>query len=203
MDIAIIGTGNIGGALARRWAQIGHNINLGVRNTSSFKGQDLVKFSNINLKSIQQAVLDSEVIVVAVPAMAILDLVQHLQNCKGKIIIDTTNAVRYKPEPYKTVFHCLQDNTEAELVKCFNTTGFENIINSNYNGNGIDMFMAGNSGIAKDVARKLALQLGFSNCFDFGTDDKVELLEMLAMSWINLAIMQGHGRNIAFKLVKR
>lgn len=203
MDIAIIGTGNIGGALARRWAQLGHNINLGVRNTSSFKGQDLVKFSNINLKSIQQAVLDSEVIVVAVPAMAILDLVQHLQNCKGKIIIDTTNAVRYKPEPYKTVFHCLQDNTEAELVKCFNTTGFENIINSNYNGNGIDMFMAGNSSIAKDVARKLALQLGFSNCFDFGKDDKVELLEMLAMSWINLAIMQGHGRNIAFKLVKR
>ena len=73
MDIAIIGTGNIGGALARRWAQLGHNINLGVRNTSSFKGQDLVKFSNINLKSIQQAVLDSEVIVVAVPAMAILE----------------------------------------------------------------------------------------------------------------------------------
>ncbi len=34
-------------------------------------------------------------------------------------------------------------------------------------------------------------------------DDKVELLEKFALSWINLAIMQGHGRDITFKMIRR
>jgi hypothetical protein len=38
---------------------------------------------------------------------------------------------------------------------------------------------------------------------NFGQFDKVELLEKFACSGINLAIMQGHGRNMAFKVLKR
>jgi 8-hydroxy-5-deazaflavin:NADPH oxidoreductase len=56
---------------------------------------------------------------------------------------------------------------------------------------------------SKQVATKLASDIGFASCFDFGGDDKVELLEKFALSWINLAIMQGHGRDIAFKVVRR
>ena len=44
---------------------------------------------------------------------------------------------------------------------------------------------------------------GFGSCIDFGKSDKVELLEKFALCWINLAIMQGQGRDIAFKLVRR
>ena len=33
MNIAIIGTGNVGGALATKWANKGHQIYLGVRDT--------------------------------------------------------------------------------------------------------------------------------------------------------------------------
>ena len=83
------------------------------------------------------------------------------------------------------------------------TTGFENMLNPIYHGEGIDMFAAGNSVRAKQVAEQLAKDLGFATCYDFGGDDKVELLEKFALSWINIAIIQGHGRNLAFKLVKR
>lgn len=65
------------------------------------------------------------------------------------------------------------------------------------------MSMAGDSEEAKQIARQLALDAGFGSCWDFGKGDKVELLEQFALSWINLAIMQGHGRDIAFKLVRR
>jgi hypothetical protein len=65
------------------------------------------------------------------------------------------------------------------------------------------MFMAGDCEKAKAVALQLSLDASFAKCLDFGKSDKVELLEKLVLSWINLAIMQGHGRNIAFKLVKR
>ena len=121
----------------------------------------------------------------------------------NKIIIDATNSVLKSPEPFKTVYHCLSDKTKAEIVKCFNTTGFENMLNPVYNGQGIDMFMAGDSEKAKFVAKQLALDCGFGSCIDFGKSDKVELLEKFALSWINLAIMQGHGRDMAFKVVRR
>jgi predicted dinucleotide-binding enzyme len=77
------------------------------------------------------------------------------------------------------------------------------MLNPVYHGTGIDMFAAGNSSDAKQIATKLAKDLGFENCYDFGGVDKVELLEKFALSWINLAIMQGQGRDVAFKLVKR
>ena len=65
------------------------------------------------------------------------------------------------------------------------------------------MFVAGNSDKGKAMTIQLAKDAGFGECYDFGGDDKVALLEQFALSWINLAIMQGHGRGIAFKVVKR
>jgi hypothetical protein len=88
-------------------------------------------------------------------------------------------------------------------VKCFNSTGFENMENPNYGGIAIDMFAAGSSPKAKEIAKKLALDAGFAECYDFGSDDKVELLEQFAFSWINLAILQKQGRDIALKVLKR
>lgn len=203
MNIAIIGTGNVGGALATNWASKGHHIHLGVNNIEQFKGIELLKNKNTSVSSIAVAVEKSDVVLIATPPTAIFDIVAKLGQVTGKVIIDATNSVRQAPDPYKTVYHCLADRTDAEVVKCFNTTGFENMLNPNYNGVAIDMFMAGDSEKAKTVATQLALDAGFGSCIDFGKSDKVELLEKFALSWINLAIMQGHGRTMAFKVLKR
>lgn len=203
MNIAIIGTGNVGGALATNWSDKGHAIHLGVRSFERFKGTHLLKNPNTKAYSIPQAVSSAEVILIATPPTAIVELVDMMRDVSGKVIIDATNAVRQTPDPYPTVYHFLADRTKGEVVKCFNTTGFENLLNPVYDGVGINMFMAGDSENAKAVATQLALDAGFGACFDFGNSDKVELLEKFALSWINLAIMQGHGRNIAFKLLKR
>lgn len=203
MYIAIIGTGNVGGALATNWSKKGHSIHLGVNYIHQFKGAALILNENTQVHSIAEAVTLSDVVLIATPPTAIFDIVEKMGDVSGKIIIDATNAVRQAPEPYKTVYHCLLDKTKAEVVKCFNSTGFENMLDPVYNGEPIDMFMAGDSAIAKAAALQLALDAGFGTCIDFGKADKVELLEKFAFSWINLAIMQGHGRNMAFKVVKR
>jgi predicted dinucleotide-binding enzyme len=203
MHIAIIGTGNVGGALAINWSKKGHHIHLGVQDVQRFKGIELLKNENTAASSIADAVSKSEVVLIATPPTAIFEIIEKMGDVAGKIIIDATNSVRQAPEPYKTAYHCLVDKTTAEVVKCFNSTGFENMLNPVYDGEGIDMFMAGDSAKAKEVANKLALDAGFATCYDFGKSDKVELLEKFALSWINLAIMQGHGRNLAFKLLKR
>jgi 8-hydroxy-5-deazaflavin:NADPH oxidoreductase len=195
MKIAIIGTGNIGAALATKWASKGHIISLGVKDENNFKGIDLLKNENTKVFSIKEAVSVSDVILIATPPTAIFEIAEQLGDVTGKIIIDATNNVAQKINPYPTVYHF--------LVKCFNSTGFENIADTNYNGEAIDMFMAGDSEKAKSVAEQLTLDAGFGACVNFGNADKVELLEKFALSWINLAIMQGQGRNMAFKIVKR
>lgn len=203
MNIAIIGTGNVGGALATQWSKKGHTIYLGVQNINEFKGKELLKNKNTKVYSIGEAVSKSELVLLATPPMAIFEIIEQMGDVFNKIIIDATNSIAKSPEPFKTVFHCLSDKTQAEVVKCFNSTGFENMLNPLYNGLPIDMFMAGDSKKAKEVATQLALDCGFGTCIDFGNSDKVELLEKFALSWINLAILQGYGRDIAFRLVNR
>lgn len=203
MNIAIIGTGNVGGALAANWAKKGHQIFLGVQDINDFKGKELLQNPNTTAVSIAEAVAKSEAVLIATPPTAVFDIIAAAGDFAGKVVIDATNTVAKKPEPYATVYHALTDKTNAEVVKCFNTTGFENMKNPVYNGEGIDMFMAGDSAKAKEIAKQLALDCGFGTCWDFGKSDKVELLEKFALSWINLAIMQGHGRNLAFKVIKR
>ena len=121
----------------------------------------------------------------------------------GKTIIDATNAIRQKPDPFPTAFHAFRQKTQARVVKCFNTTGFENMQSPDYGITRLDLFMAGDDAEAKQLARQLALDAGFAECYDFGGDDRVELLEQFALAWINLAIFQGYGRDIGLKLVRR
>jgi predicted dinucleotide-binding enzyme len=211
MQIAIIGTGNIGSALVRKWSAAGHHIFLGVRDTGNFKGKDLLNEKNVRAYPIREAVEKAEVILIAVPSIATADIAKALGNVKGKVIIDAMNSLRAGPEGYKDTFEALKDLCkDAEIVKCFNITGFENIQNPVYHlANPIphdvvlDMFVAGSSAKGKQVATQLSLDAGFANCYDFGGDDKVPLIEQFAFCWINLAIMQGQGRNIGFKLIKR
>ncbi len=203
--IAIIGSGNVGSALGKGWLKAGHEVVFGVRDPESLKTQKaLTLIVEAKVNTIHEASKNADVIVITTPPEAVLALIPQLGDVSNKVIIDTTNSIRTRPEPFATAYAAIKEITQAQdIVKCFNSTGFENMLSPNYQGEGIDMFAAGSSKKAKQVAEQLAKDIGFTACYDFGGDDKVELLEKFALSWINLAIMQGHGRNLAFKLVKR
>jgi predicted dinucleotide-binding enzyme len=72
-----------------------------------------------------------------------------------------------------------------------------------YNTTAIDMFVAGDSEKGKDAAIQLAKDAGFAECYAVGGNDKFELMEQFAWFWINLAMFQGQGREMGFKLLKR
>lgn len=205
MKIAIIGTGNVGGTLATKWASKGHEINLGVQDKNNFKGQHLMQNPNTSLNSIEEAVSKSQVILVATPAMAAVEVAKSLGDTKGKIIIDTMNIIMGRgPEGFSNTTDAILANTSTnDVVKCFNTTGFNNMINPEYDGMKIDLFTAGDSSEGKEVAKQLALDAGFGACYDIGGNDKFQLIEQFAWFWINLAMFQGQGREIGFKLLKR
>ena len=63
--------------------------------------------------------------------------------------------------------------------------------------------MAGDSEKGKAATKQLGLDEGFAECYSIGGNDKFQLMEQFAFFWINLAMMQGQGRDIGFKLLKR
>lgn len=205
MNIAVIGAGNVGGTLADKWVKAGHTVIIGARDFNSPKLQKtLAKDSRIKYASIPKAVEESSVILISTPPHIVLDLADEMGDVSDKVIIDSTNSFRSRPDDYENAYDALKAVTGCKnMVKCFNSTGYENMEDTRYGDMRADMFMAGDSGTAKDIARQLSRDCGFANCYDFGGDDKVDLLEKFAISWINLAIFQNEGRNIAFKVIRR
>jgi predicted dinucleotide-binding enzyme len=205
MKIAIIGTGNVGGALATQWAKAGHEINLGVQDLSNFKGKELLNNPNTQVFSVTEAVKKSEVILIATPAPAAVEVAKSLGDTTGKIIIDSMNIVMGRgPAGFKTTAEAILAHTQTrDVVKCFNTTGFNNMQNPKYENQALDLFVAGDSKNGKEIAKQLAKAAGFAECYDVGGNDKFELMEQFAWFWINLAMVQGQGREIGFKLLKR
>ncbi len=205
MKIAIIGTGNVGGVLATKWAHKGHEILLGVRDTNNFKGKELLNNPNTQVLNVTDAVKNAEVILISTPAMSAVEVAKSLGDTTGKVIIDTMNIVMGRgPEGYSNTSDAILANTQTkDVVKCFNTTGFNNMINPVYNNVAIDLFVAGDSAKGKETAIQLAKDAGFAECYAIGGNDKFELMEKFAWFWINLAMFQGQGREIGFKLMKR
>jgi predicted dinucleotide-binding enzyme len=205
MKIAVIGTGNVGGALATKWAHKGHEIFLGVRDVSNFKGKDLLQNPQTSLHTIQEAVAQSEVVLLATPAITAIETTKSLGDTTGKIIIDAANIVNGRgPRGFDSVTEAIiAYTTTDDVVKCFNTTGYNNMKDTAYGEQTLDMFVAGDSPHGKLVAIDLAHDAGFGACYDIGGNDKFDLMEQFARFWINLSLNQGHGRDIGFKVLKR
>jgi predicted dinucleotide-binding enzyme len=204
MKIAIIGSGNVGGALATKWSMAGHEILLGVRDATNFKGQELLSNPRTKALAISGAVAEAEVVLLATPAVKAIEVARSLGDTTGKIIIDSMNTVMGRgPEGFSTTADAILANTVTkDVVKCFNTTGYNNIENTKYNELVIDMFTCGDSAKGKQVAAQLAKDAGFAECYDIGGNDKFQLIEQFAWFWINLAMKQ-QNRNFAFKILKR
>jgi predicted dinucleotide-binding enzyme len=205
MNIAIIGTGNVGGALATRLSGAKHKIFLGVRDPKKFTNSDLLKLEGVSAHSITDAVNAADVIIVAVPATTSVEVGLLMGPFVGdKVVIDATNTMQEAPKGFKNGFEALQNTTKSKnIVKCFNSTFASNLANPKFGNVDLDMFVAGTSKKGKEVATQLAKDVGFENIFDMGDDDKAELLEKIAIILVNLAYMQGYGPNIGVKIVSR
>lgn len=141
---------------------------------------------------------------IAATPPATREIAESLGDVLGQVILDAMNSIREKAGEFASTAEALRAcTTGAEVVKCFNSTGWENMADPNYDGVTADMFMAGSSARGKAVARQLAIDLHFAECYDFGGDDKIPLLESFTLAWINLAILQRQGRGMAFKVLKR
>jgi 8-hydroxy-5-deazaflavin:NADPH oxidoreductase len=209
MRIAVIGTGNVGGALGTRWARAGYEVIFGTRAPKTDEVNQWLSCGagKTTAATVESAVAQAEVIALAIPWTAVPEVLgQNGPALAGKVLIDCTNPSTSFP----AVNHSGGSGGEqvaklapgAYVVKAFNTTGFENMENPNYGGEVATMFYAGDHTEAKKIVHDLARDLGFDP-IDAGGLKQAQTLEMLASFWGSLAYGQKLGRGIAFRLLRR
>jgi 8-hydroxy-5-deazaflavin:NADPH oxidoreductase len=214
MEIGVIGAGNVGGTLGRRWAQAGHAVVFGVRDPNDAKVRTLLASAGANARAgrVEEATAASAVVVLTVPWEAAHDAVRSAGDLTGKVLVDATNPVAMSPAGLQQGLLVGHTTSAAEqvaawaqgarVVKAFNTTGFGNMHDPRYGSHAATMFLCGDDGEAKAMVTQLGEDLGFE-MLDAGPLTIARLLEPLAMLWIHLAVFQGLGPDIAFTLQRR
>lgn len=208
MRIGIIGAGNIGGNLGRRWRDTGHEVMFGLREPGGDRAREaLARAPGARAVTVAEAAAFGEVVVLATPWRAAEEALRAAGDLSGKILVDTTNAVA----PGFTLA-VSGDSSWAEriagwvpgakVVKAFNTLGAEHLLDPRFGALFADVYLAGDDATAKETVAALARALGFE-VIDAGPLASARLLEPLAMLWIRLAMVEGQGRNIAFKLLEK
>jgi predicted dinucleotide-binding enzyme len=202
MNIAIIGAGNVGELLGRKWKPK-HQVILGVRNPESDKSKALAE-RGVNIDTVQNAVDRSEIVVLAVPASAVESVVKTTRGLENKIIIDVTNPISTAvPEGFQSMAEAVAEwSGSSKVVKTLNQTGYADMENPKYGDIALDTLICGDDEDANNKAATLAKELGFEP-FKAGGLKNASLLECLAKLRVALAFSQGKKRRIAFKLLKR
>ncbi|HEY0528139.1 MAG TPA: NADPH-dependent F420 reductase [Gemmatimonadaceae bacterium] len=182
MRIGIIGAGNIGGALTRRFRAAGHEVSVAnSRGPETLK--DLARETGAKAVTVEEAARDKDVVVVTIPLKAVPGLPRNLfpSASKNLVVIDTGN---YYPQQRDGRIDAIENGTpesrwvEQQLgrpvVKAFN-----NIYAAHLQNNGkpagtagrIALPVAGDDARAKQVVMKLIDEIGF-DAVDAGTMDE-------------------------------
>lgn len=205
MNIAIIGSGNIGEGLARAWRKAGHAVVFGARNPGDAELAALCEQIGARAASVADSVRDAEVVALAMPYAALEDVLAKVGDLAGKTVIDCTNAIiRGAAGLSIDTGHSsrLQARLpKAHVFKSFNAQGAENLANPSYDGIAASNFFCGNEAPTRARVAQLITDVGFAP-IDIGPLANEVMLEQLMLLW--MACFRAAGtRDIAFKLLRR
>ena len=194
--IAIIGTGNVGGALGPEFAAQGHTIVYGSRDPDDSDVAELVERTGKGASATTQAdaVARANIVVLAVPGTLVAEITAKLGDLSGKLIIDPTNPIKLDLLRMRHV--AATSNTDviqsiapdADVVKAFNTLGWKVMIDPDIAGGPVSVPLAGDSGRAKRKVAELVRGMGLEP-IDVGDSDNARWLEGMAILLINNNIL--------------
>ncbi len=166
MKYSIIGSGNIGRALARLFAQ--HNLPVVLANSrgpGTLASLTKELGTSVSASSVQDAV-EAEMIFLAVPFPAHRDVAKQLDGWQGKIIVDATNALGVAPEKLEGRLSSdivARAFAGARLVKAFNHLPAAQLgTNPPVEGQKQAVFVSSNDADASASVAAVAAQLGFA-----------------------------------------
>ena len=160
MKITVIGRGKVGGGLAPKWRDAGHEVDELGRDGGDASAADVV--------------------LVAVPGPAIVNALDAVTGLRGKVTIDATNAVRGRNEEFESNAHEIKSIVGGPTAKSFNLN-FANV----YDEIAAQRVPPSNLYCAEDDAREVTEQLirdaGYDPVYAGGLDRARQLEDHLAL----------------------
>ncbi len=212
--VGILGTGDVGRALAIGFAGLGCDVKFGTREPAAPKIKELL--GKVGARATAGTFADAakfgEVAVLATLWSGTEEALKLAgpPSFKGKVVIDATNPLVFKPGalPALALGHTDSGGEQvqrwlpgARVVKAFNTVGNAHMVKPSFPGGPPDMFIAGSDADAKKTVTEILTAFGWST-IDAGPIEAARLLEPLCILWVAYAFSSG-GYNHAFKLLRK
>jgi hypothetical protein len=216
MKVGILGTGDVGKALARGFIALGHEVKMGSREATNDKAAAFVKETEgkASAGTFADAAAFGEVVVLATLGAANKNVLALAgpEKLEGKLLIDATNPLEFSRGAPPSLF--LSGNNSggeevqrtvpgARVVKAFNIVGNVSMFRPQYPGGPPDMLICGNDAEAKKKARKIVEDFGWP-VTDLGGIECSRYLEAMCIVWVLYGIAGGGTTwNHAFKILRK
>lgn len=202
MNVAIIGAGNVGKALASSITRAGHDVTISASTADSAR-EAAAATGATPADSNTSAVADASVVILAVPYVSAGEAVANeiRDEVAGKTIIDVTNPIRPDFSGLATEGSSAAEEfqkllPDAKIVKAFNTIFATNQANPS---RAIDGYVAADDADAKQEVISLVESIGFTP-LDVGPLSAARFLEGMAFLNIGLNAANGWTWSSAWKL---
>jgi len=206
MDIAIIGAGNVGRALATSFLRAGHSVTIASRDPED-AGSVAAATGARAAGSNAQAVAGADIVVLATPFASAPEIATQIGGTTaGLVVVDATNRMSFGPNGPD--IDTTSSNAEelaallpgASVVKAFNTVFATHQADPIAEGVQLDGYVAADDADAKAKVLDLVASIGLEPV-DVGPLARARQLEGLAFLNITLNIAHGGTWQSGWKLV--
>lgn len=212
MRIGIIGSGQVGAALANGFITHGHEVMRGSRDVAKLAEWRAGAGAKGSVGTFAETAAFGELVVLAVKGSAAEEAVRLAGDAlSGKPVIDATNPIADAP-PVNGVIKFFTDLNEslmerlqrtapdAHFVKAFSCVGNALMVDPKLPGGPPTMFLCGNNTDAKSRVTSLLQQVGWE-ALDLGSVEAARAIEPLCILWC-IPGMRGGGWTHALKMLK-
>lgn|SRR5487761_461599 len=205
MKIAIIGSGNVGKALAKSSVEAGHQVTMTA--TSVQKAAQVAKATGAQAAgSNQEAVKDADLVIVAVPYDKLGEVFRGLGTAvDGKVVVDATNHINAQNpgevlNGISNAEEIQKRHPKVHVVKAFNYSFAARMAEPSVGGTRLDGFVAGDDQAAKDKVLEFVKSIGYRP-IDAGPLVMARALESMGLLIVMLQIKHNWPWQNGWKLV--
>lgn len=208
--IGIIGSGQVGQALAVGFTRHGYDVQIGSR-----EGKKIEKWDDGKVGKFDAVAKWADIVVLCVKGEAAESTAKSLAaHLKGKTVIDATNPIDHTAKPENGVLKFFTDLDQslmeksqravpdAHFVKAFNSVGSMFMVDPDFDGIKPTMFICGNSESAKKDVTTILNKFGWEVA-DMGMATAARAIEPLCMLWCIPGLLRNDWSAHTFKMLKK
>jgi 8-hydroxy-5-deazaflavin:NADPH oxidoreductase len=200
MQIAVLGTGAVGRALAGRLTELGHHVTIGTRDPAATAAkEDYAAWAGahpgVGIATFAGAAGDAELVVNATSGDVTLAALGQAGDLSGKVLLDVSNGLDFSagfpprisaPQDDSIAEQIQRSHPRARVVKSLNTMTADLMVHPEQLPDPGSVFVSGDDAEAKATVTALLHDLGHTDVIDLGDVTTARGAEWLMPAWLRL-----------------